>query len=401
MGFELKSRVLFPVTLVSLLIAACVVVVEWSGGIETASPSGQNLKGGIHNNNTRRGVCLVSVIDIEIDDGKNKSEEEDEEEEMLVCNRVSGSYDSGVSDTLLYIKNMASATVSSNQVALRKNEWFIEFSHDWIEAGKHQIETITIPDLYEVRTMDPDNVPHHLSDSPSHRRILASKLHERHRRLATTTGNRTVVIVSVDSKVSNYILQDHFFGQNNSLVTQMDSCSQGQVRILPHPTHPIIKISPPLHPSQYTFVDLYTTVLDDIKDQLGLRKGQSITSFTDHIFLIVPDAIDRRPGELGWGATPGFFAGTVESLSISRSTMTLLHGEFLDVWLGTPELFFIVQQSVLTYFFYLVSIKEIGHNWGLGHAYEDKVALGWYIRIVKLIVPSHCSSDMQTLFCVQ
>lgn len=332
MTSPLKNTILLAATCFFLAIAAWVVLMQRDEGLERVS-TGQNLKGNyrtkIVNNETRArlspGVCLVSLIDIEIDDGTDKTQEKDGEE-ILVCNRVSDHYDNGVSDEMLYLRNVDAATVISNQAALMKNEWFIEFSHDWVEPGRH-VENIKIPDNQALRTIDPVLVPHHIFNSPSNRRLLKSKLDQRRRKLVQTTGNRTVVIVSVDLKLSQNQLYDHFFGSNNSLVTQMASCSQNQVNILPHPVHPIIEVSPPKDVSKYTFVELYTTVLSDIKRALKLKNGQSITSVANHLFLVVPDAIDRRPGELGWGATPGFFAGTIESLSISRSTMTLLHGE--------------------------------------------------------------------------
>lgn len=331
MAFSSKTNVLFSAALVALLVAFFVVLVQWADGIEKASTPRQNLKGTsniTNQNNNKTAICLVSLIDVEIDTGEEKkSDEEDEDEEVLVCNQVSAKYDTGISDSIMYIKNMDADSIVSNQAALMKNEWFIEISQDWMEQGRHDTSTITIPDRKEVQTIEPSLVPHHPSVSPSHRRQLSLNLNQRRRKLSTI-GNRTVVVVSVDLAVSNHLLFDHFFGNNDSLVTQMASCSQGQVHINPHPKHSIIQVSPSKHISQYTFVELYTTILSDVKKKLGLKNGESITSVTDHLFLVVPDDIDRRPGELGWGATPGFFAGTVESLSISRSTMTLLHGEF-------------------------------------------------------------------------
>ncbi|CAB9530495.1 expressed unknown protein [Seminavis robusta] len=357
MSFLSRTSVLLSVASLALVVVFCVVLVQWSGGVTKKSSASHNLKGFAFASDDTYGlsryasskkamsVCLVSMLEIETkeSDDTDVDENDEDHEEMMLCNRVSANYESGVSDeSFFYIKNLKRRTIQANQQAMLNNEWFIEYSQDWIKHRQHQrVSTIHIPAHQEVNTIEPAQVPHHHSIQPHHRRDLSEKLEERRqRRMQVTLGPRTVVVVAVSYFLDMDVLYDHVFGANDSLVTQMDACSQGQVTIHPHPDHPIVEVFPPQDVSEYTFVELYSAILDSVKLQLGLRNNQEITSTTDHLLLIVPDAIDRRPGELGWGATPGYFSGIIHSLA--PSTMTMLH--------------------------------EIGHNNGLGHAYENNVA---------------------------
>ena len=342
MGCITKTSVFFSVALVSLLIVFFVVLAQWTEGIEkrsSSASSGSNFRGGLNPSDTSNtnssqaetstSICLVSLIDIEEDEEevqikKSNSDKYNDDDEMLVCNRVSAKAENGVEDHFFFVKNLDDKTVRSNQVALMKNEWFIEYSHDWVESGQRHTATIVIPPDSDVETIEPSRVPHHHSISPSHRRQLTSSLEERRRKLFSTLGKRVVVVVAVDlAGTTKQQLHNHVFGSSNSLKSQMADCSQGQVTIVPHPEYPVIEVSPPMDPSKYSFVELYSTILNDIKKELDLKNGESITSTADHLLLVVPDDINRRPGELGWGSTPGFFSGIIESLA--PSTMTMLH----------------------------------------------------------------------------
>lgn len=332
-----KTSLFFSALLVSLLVAFSVIVIQWSKRVRPTLGSSSGLKGGGNSSNT--GVCLVSLIDVEEDDSEKQVY--NQEQEVVVCNPVSGEYDTGVDDVFLSVRNLAIDDIMSNQEAMLNSEWFIEYSNDWIQTGHHHLsKIIVVPDDHSIVTIDPSRVTEHNSVRPQHRRKLFKGLAERQRRLKTTIGERTVVVVAIDLSMSRDLIYNHVFGKKNSLQSQMAACSWDQVTIIPHPEHPVITVTPDQNPSKYTFVELYTAVLRDIKRKLDVPNGESVTSITDHLMLIVPDSIDRRPGELGWGATPGFFAGIIESLV--PSTMTMLH--------------------------------EIGHNFGLGHAYEDNVA---------------------------
>ena len=281
--------------------------------------------------NNQTAVCLISLLDVEDEDEK----EDNKDDDIILCNQVSSDYDDGVADSFLLVRNLDSSYIRSNQEALARNEWFIEYSSDWVETGESRKTgggTLHIPQNYNVRTIEPSQVAHHHSVSPSNRRrkLLASKLQERQRRLFNTLGERTVVVVSVDLSLSKNELYNYVFGPQSSLVSQMNDCSQSQLHIIPHPQYPVIEVSPSKSVSQYTFVDLYSEILEDIKKELGLKNGQAVTSTTDHLLLIIPDSINRKPGELGWGATPGFFAGIIESLA--PSTMTMLHEGTVDTF---------------------------------------------------------------------
>lgn len=317
-----KTSLFFTAVLLALIIAFFVVLMQWAKAVNAPSSSG--LKGSAAaatgNNGTR--ICLLSLIDIEEDE--EEKEVYNQEENVIICNPVSGVSDIGVDDAFLTVRNLAIDDILSNREAMRNNEWFIEYSDEWVEKGNHdRSEIITVPEGHSVATVDPSRVSSHGSIDPQHRRVLVSSLKKRRRRLSTTRGQRTVVVVAIDVSMSNTAIYNHVFGKSNSMKSQMHDCSQGEVNIIPHPEFPVINVRPDGDTSDYNFVDLYTNVLKDIKRQLGVRTGRSVTSTTDHLMLIVPDSIDRRPGELGWGATPGFFAGIIESLV--PSAMTMLH----------------------------------------------------------------------------
>ena len=388
MGCITKTSVVFSVALVAVLVVFAVVVVQWKEGSDHRSASSSSAKNGVRgrinndnnvtdldlfnntgsskntsgvpigsNNSNKQGataVCLVSVIDIEDDEqeggvqlskkeGNYNSDGEDRKDnDIIVCHRVSATSGSGVEDEVLLLQNLDIKAVRSNKEALANNEWYIEYSQDWVRKGRHGTDTIVIPEDHDVETIEPDRVPHHKSVSPEHRRQLSASLEERRRKLRAV-GSRVVVVVSVDLRdTSKQQLYNHVFGNSSSLVSQMNDCSQGQLQIIPHSEYPVIEVKPARHISTYTFVDLYMEILQEARKELGLKNGRSLTSTTDHLLLVIPDDIDRRPGELGWGATPGFFSGIIESLA--PSTMTMLH--------------------------------ELGHNLGLGHAYEQGEAYG-------------------------
>jgi hypothetical protein len=328
------SGIASAILLLLLLVVLCVVLME-------RKPStSANLKGStlstLNNNNTldlsdysaskkSLGVCLVSMIEIEIEKNETLDDEDDDDDVMLICNRVSGTYNSGVSDSMLYLTNVDREIIMENQEAMLNHEWFIEYSHDWMQAEHSHQNTIYVPTDHIVRTIEPSSVSLHPSIAPHHRRELTVKLEERRRRLQVTMGVRTVVVVAVSYPYDLAVLHSYVFGPTNSLVSQMQDCSQGQLFIQPHPAYPIVQVSPPQDISAYTFVDLYAAVLDDVKAQLGLSNNAAITDTTDHLLLMVPDDIQRAPGELGWGATPGFFAGIIHSLA--PSTMTYVYWE--------------------------------------------------------------------------
>ena len=404
MGYITKTSVVFSVALVAVLVVFAIVLAHWTEGIDesrVASSATNGVRGGNNpgvadfsngNHQATTSVCLVSLIDIEDDEeiqpnkkkdqyydgeleeavqllSKKEAKNDDEKDnDMIVCNRVSGKSDNGVEDEILLIQNLDDKTIRSNKEALMKNEWFISFSDEWVEEGRHQAKIIVIPEDYNVETIELSQVPHHNSVSPSHRRQLTSNLDERRRKLRAL-GARTVVVVSVALQgTTKQQLYEHVFGNSDSLVSQMGDCSQGQVTIVPHPAHPVIEVKPSKHVSQYTFVELYMEILGDVRKELGIGNDASITSTTDHLLLVVPDDVDRRPGELGWGATPGFFSGIIESLA--PSTMTMLH--------------------------------EVGHNFGLGHAYEKGEAysdmstvMGYSHRgVVRMCYNGHNMWDM-------
>lgn len=289
-------------------------------------------------NHTFTSLCLVSIIDVEEDDEEEQTRPTKNLDEILVCNKMNPKTSNGVTDHFFLLRNFPVELVRANQNALMKNEWFIEYEKDWVN---YHTAAIVIPNNASIPTIDPSLVPEHHSIDSSHRRELTTNLQERKRKLEMSLGKRRVVVVSVALKsTSLQQLYEHAFGTENSLASQMAACSQGQVIIEPHPQYPIIQVTPKKEVSEYTFVELYNDILQDIKQQIGLNGGASVLSTTDHLFLVVPDSISRRPGELGWGSTPGFFSGIIESLA--PSTMTMLH--------------------------------EIGHNFGLGHAYEQGVA---------------------------
>jgi len=325
-----KTSIFFAVSLIALLGVFFFVVMEWAKGInddESYTPR-YSFRGGLSkangnvtslmsnggttsNSSNQSSVCLVSFIDVEDED----EDENNKDDDIIICNPVTASYNTGVDDAFFLLPNLDRSVINSNRQALLRNEWFIEYSQDWVAVGDEQQKILQIPEHQDVQTIDPSYVPHHQSIDPSHRRRLAASLEERRRKLAGLTGKRTVVVVAIDLQYTKQELYDYVFGSNISLTTQMDACSQSQLAIVPHPDFPVIRISPPKRVSQYTFVDLYTAILEDIKKELGVREGDSVTSTTDHLLLVVPDSIDRRPGELGWGSTPGFFAGIIESLA--------------------------------------------------------------------------------------
>jgi hypothetical protein len=330
--------------LVLLLVVFCVVLME-KEEVSSGKLKGSILQNNNNNNNNNTfldlsgysaskkslGICLVTMIEIEIDRNETRNDEggdddDDDDDVTLICNRVSGKYSSGISDSILYLTNVDRQVIASNQKAMLNHEWFIEYSHEWMlvqseHSGQSIVATIHVPTNHIVTTIEPSEVSLHPSIAPHHQRELTVKLEERRRRrLQLTMGVRRVVVVAVSYTDDLAVLYDYVFGPTNSMVSQMQDCSQGQLLIQPHPVYPIIQVSPPQDISGYTFVDLYAAVLQDIKAQLGLLSGQAITDTTDHLLLMVPDNIQRYPGELGWGATPGFFAGIIHSLA--PSTMT-------------------------------------------------------------------------------
>ena len=322
------------VVILLLLVALCVVLMTQrnssrSGSLKGSMNQQNNITMDLTGNNTSEnslGICLVSMIEIEVEKDDTYDENNNDDDVMLICNPVSGESHSGVTDSILYLNNVERQIVTENQKSMLNHEWFIEYSHDWIQQGQANqiIRTIQIPTNQSVTTLKPSNVPLHPSVAPHHRRTLREKLEERRRKLQVTLGVRTVVVVAVNYQDDLTELHDHVFGDSNSLVTQMQACSQGQLFIQPHPVHPIIQVYSPQDIATYTFVDLYAAVLENIKVQLGLYNGEEITDTTDHILLMVPDSITRAPGELGWGATPGFFAGIIHSLAPSTMTYVLL-----------------------------------------------------------------------------